>query len=280
MIKNFSKLNCIKFNHLFLIILFLLVSSPTLFAEDEEDGNKRSDIHLEVSAARIAITSSFTGQDLVLFGQLPYHADIPLDQESEYDVIIKIKGSREKLTIRKKDRVMGMWLNLTEQEIEVPSFMTILSNIHLDEITNSVTLARYGIGLKAIIDDNLTERGEYSFLATGKESLEFLQALLELKKEEGLYSEEAYGVKFTSPSFFRAQLRLPANVDVGPYNAELFVFKDGNFIGSDTQTFLVVKEGFERDVTVLANENPLIYGVLAVIIAAMAGWIANSLMRN
>ena len=121
-------------------ILWTLFCTSSLSAQDTNAAQNepitlgKDDLVFSLSSSRIEITSSFTGQDVVLFGSLP-HLDVENQGgSSPYSVVINIKGPKENVVIRKKERSFGLWLNLDEQKITIPSFAAILSDRPLEHI--------------------------------------------------------------------------------------------------------------------------------------------------
>ncbi len=55
----------------------------------------------DISSHRIGITSSFTGTELLLFGALGEAGD----------VVVVVRGPDQKVTVRRKERVAGIWIN-------------------------------------------------------------------------------------------------------------------------------------------------------------------------
>ena len=68
---------------------------------------------------------------------------------------------------------------------------------------------------------------------------------------------------------------LPANVPVGAFRADAYIFQQGVMKAHDSLDLSVDKEGFERAAYTFAHQYPLLYGLTAVIIALAAGWVAG-----
>jgi uncharacterized protein (TIGR02186 family) len=101
--------------------------------------------------------------------------------------------------------------------------------------------------------------------------------MIRLRKEEGLFQEHDDGVSFIGRSLFRATVELPVNVPIGRYTSDVYLFRDGVLLSKKQSTLAVNKVGFERVLYLLAFQQPFIYGLLAVILAVLAGlagWVA------
>src|ERR1700757_5359812 len=75
----------------------------------------------------IAITTGFTGASVVLFGAT----------DGPGDVVVAVRGPDREMTIRRKDRVAGVWVN-TEEAIftNVPNFYAVAASRPLEQIVS------------------------------------------------------------------------------------------------------------------------------------------------
>ena len=81
-------------------------------------------------------------------------------------------------------------------------------------------------------------------------------------------------------NLFRATVDLPANVPVGIYASDVYLLRKGKVLSHNRSNLTINKEGFERFVFSAAFDYPLIYGILAVILAVTAGLLASALTRR
>ena len=95
----------------------------------------------------VMITSNYTGVELVLFGSVEQDA-ASLAHHGPYDIVATITGPRESLRTRRKQRVLGIWVN-TQARIFVdpPSYLAVLANRPLDAITGLDNLRRMRLGI-------------------------------------------------------------------------------------------------------------------------------------
>jgi len=218
----------------------------------------------DVSRHLVAITSSYSGTELLLFGGI----------DGGGDIVVVVRGPAEAITIRRKDRVFGVWANVEKAEFRsVPSFYAVASSRPLDEIAQPRALARLQIGAEHLrlgaVRDLPPER-----LAP------FRAALLRLKTEADLFSAEAGQVSFLGNRLFRVEVKVPANVPIGTFTAEVYLFRDGNVVAAQTTPIFVDKLGFERAVYATAQRQPALYGLAAILVALLAGWLAAVAMRK
>src|SRR5262249_57320552 len=97
---------------------------------------------VSLSNHRVAVTSSFVGEQLVLFGTVePDPVSSPL--RPPYDLVVTVTGPRHTLRTRRKQRILGIWVNADSREfVRVPSYLAVLSNRPVNTIASQDTLRR------------------------------------------------------------------------------------------------------------------------------------------
>ena len=80
-------------------------------------------------------------------------------------------------------------------------------------------------------------------------------------------------------TLFRTDIVLPANLTEGEYKVRLFLLRDKRVIAMQERVIGVRKEGLERWIFNLAQEQPLVYGLVSLVLAALAGWGASAAFR-
>ena len=78
---------------------------------------------------------------------------------------------------------------------------------------------------------------------------------------------------------FRADFALPANLTEGDFTVRMFLLRGGRVIDTKEQTIDVRKTGIERQLSNMAHRQPLLYGILSLLLAAVAGWGASEMFR-
>jgi uncharacterized protein (TIGR02186 family) len=228
-----------------------------------------------LSNRHVLITSNYTGVELVLFGSIERDAAGAARGQS-YDIVATVIGPRETLRTRRKQRVLGIWVNTASRTfIDPPSYLAVLANRPLDVIATADNRRRLQIGLAdtplpELINDDVGEVSNDPFRA----------ALVRLMGERGLYSEAPNAVTFLTPTLFRASIILPAQVPVGDYTVAVKLFADGNVIAHTDLVFDIVKVGFEQFVVEAAREHALLYGFATALMALLTGWIASVVFRR
>ena len=219
----------------------------------------------DLSSSHINITTGFTGTQLLLFGAT----------EGVGDIVVVVRGPKRQEVVRRKERIAGIWVNYGAAELDnVPGYYAVASTRPLEVIAPPAVLDRYGIGTT-----NLGFRPVEGSEANGRVE-PFVDAAIRIRSNEALYREHAGGVLFLGSSLFRASFEMPANVPDGRYTARVYLFGDGNVLQAQTSTLFVTKIGFERLVYDFAHDQPLAYGLAAVLVACLAGWAASAVFRR
>ncbi len=231
-------------------------------------------LEIGTSTSEIAITSDFRGADLTVFGALT-NADELFLAIGQYDVIVTLEGPRDYATVRRKERVLGIWMNTDSMTFEqVPESYSLASTREIDAIDEAPSLNSIGVGINHLA---LTPTG---YLGNAVNLSEFREAYRRLKLSSGLYQRDTSGVRFVSSSLFRASLRLPANIPDGVHTVRAYLFKGGELIFDRELPLRVVKTGIEQAITDAARNRPITYGFLCVLIAVITGWGASLVFRK
>lgn len=233
---------------------------------------KAEQIVLGLSQDEVSITATFDGSDLLIFGAIK--RDAP-KAEGQLGIIVAVAGPDAPITVRRKDRRLGIWVNTDAVHIDAaPSFYAVATSAPFADILTRDEDLRNRITVRQMIRD------------TGAEVMDvgnFNQALIRVRSESGLFQNLEGQVDFEEDTLFRAAIALPANLTEGDYETRIFLTRDGTVIDSYTTEIPVKKVGLERWLYNLAHQNAFLYGVMSLAIAIAAGWLASaafSLMRR
>ena len=243
---------------------------------EQQPGAKES-VQADVSARNVAVTSSFNGIEIVIFGAVD-NSQQPSAESGYYDVMIVVEGVPGRIVVRRKNNVAGLWLNTSSATFDlVPSYYAIASTRPIDEITTEEFRASHGVGFQHL---RFTPAfGQTQALST-EDLKEFRQAIVRLKEKQGLYIQDNFRVAFIGRSLFRATIELPANVTVGPFDTRVYLFRDEKLLSQYSVRLNLEREGMERYLHRFAFSYPTLYGLMTVAIAIAAGLIASTVFRR
>ena len=239
-----------------MLVLIISALIPLTFAKAQQ-------IATDLSSHEIEISAGFDGTELLLFGY----------EGNTEDILVIVKGPEFSTTVRRKERVGGIWVNKTEVLFEsAPGFyfVAVTPNLNADGQIETIFAetglgARY-LGLNATAETNLSEI--------------FRRALIELKTRAKLYSDTPGTVQIRPDGLFRVKIPFPASTPVGTYSVTVYQVVDGWPVTGASTPLVVRKAGFSAYVFDLAHNQPLVYGIIAIAIALSAGWLGGLAFRR
>ncbi len=246
----------VPLNRLAIVVLCAL----TVFAAPRSDAQE---LVSGLSHHLIEISANFQGTELLTFGAI----------EGTGDVVVVVRGPRKTTTVRKKGRVFGIWLNKESSRfLSVPGFYGLATTRPLEEIGSTEIFNALEIGVNGLrFEPEDRDQDDVE---------EFREALIQIRQEEGLFPVEPSVVEVVGGKLFKASIPLPAGIPVGTYTADTFLVREGVIAAAQSSPIIVSKAGFSAEIFHFAHRNSLLYGVLAVIGAVMAGLTGNFLFRR
>jgi len=243
-------------------LLWLLSALPALAADE--------DIVAGLSQNRVSITADFEGSEILIYGAVRRTAPAP---PGTLHVIITVEGPSTPITVRKKERTAGIWINRESVQItSAPSFYAIATTGHLRDILTETENLRHQITIpRAIRAVGISQQA--------RNAPEFLEALIRVREGDDSYRLNERSVQFTQATLFRSDVVLPANLTEGLYRVRIFLTRNGQVVDRIERQINVRKEGLERFLFNLSRDQPLIYGLLSLLIAVIAGYGASAAFR-
>ncbi|MEM8578746.1 MAG: TIGR02186 family protein [Pseudomonadota bacterium] len=239
--------------------LVLLLLAPVAWAEE---------VVLGLSRDEVAITATFDGSDVLIFGAVKREAPIP--EGPPLEVVMTIAGPSEPVLVRRKDRRFGIWVNTDAVEVDrAPSFYAVVTSAPLRDVLRDVEDLRHRVSIPRAI------RSVGAPMSI-RDAPAFTDALIRIRKDADLYQLIEGGVVVDAQTLFRTSVSLPAALTEGSYVTRIFLTRDGSVISRYETVIDVRKVGLERWLFSLSREQPLIYGLMSLAIAIFAGWGASA----
>jgi uncharacterized protein (TIGR02186 family) len=223
------------------------------------------DLVVDLSLARVSITSAFQGESILLFGMF----------DPPGEIVVVVAGPPARQTVLRKQRFLGLWLNTGRQSFDdVPAYYAIAASQPLQRL-----LARGAGGEILSLEDRLS-----SVRSVGQREhedlIKFRLGLVEVKRREGLYPAAIGQVTIQAGRLFRVDLPFPSRLPEGVYEVRTYLLRDGKIVAAVSRPLPVAKEGFSAQLAGWAsNEGPL-YGLGAILLALAAGWLGGAIMRR
>lgn len=221
-----------------------------------------------LSQNRVSITANFDGSEILIYGAVKRITPTPTD--TTLDMIITVEGPSVPLVIRRKERVAGIWINGASVQIDsAPSFYTVATSGPLATILSDTDDLRSKITIPQVID-------AVGISAEATNAPDFVEALQRIRLADNTYRIAENSVQLVEETLFRTDVVLPANLTEGNYRVRMFLLRGGKVVDTQERLIGVRKTGLERFLFNLAHERPFLYGVISLVMAAVAGWAASA----
>ena len=264
-----------------------------------------------LSTSTIQISSDFTGARLVVFGALD-NADAKLLRQQRYDIVVALIGPRSPVVVREKERTFGLWINRGSETFDAaPGSYALAATRPLADVARQELRQRLSLGINDLRLDSASVPGAFGQPApeTPEEAKgqvnvsiaerrakaaqaatvlspdvvtvdDYAEALKRIREAKGLYNQSVGSVQFVSPTLFRADLYLPADLPTGTHMARAYLFRSGVFIRESSEPLYVRKSGFESYIDDMATRYGALYGVAAVLLAIFTGWFGRLVFKR
>ena len=244
------------------IIISLLI---VVFATDLKAKNQ---IVADLSQDNVEISTDFLGAKILLFGAY--------EGKKGDDIIIVVTGPKGLVTVQKKEKVFGVWVNTQKiNYINAPKYLNILSNRDINDILNQRTRKIAEIGL-----NNLNVRIQPGKVVSKEKEKIWRKALTRNMLKSKLWSLNENSVYLNKNVLFRSYLTLPSNVPTGIFNVKILHYRNNKLISKETSTINVLKSGISAEIYNIAQNYSTLYGIFAVLLAVLIGWITNLIFRK
>lgn len=219
----------------------------------------------DLSQHLIGVNAGFTGAELLLFGAL--------DSSKGNDVVVVIRGPVSDRLVRKKSRVGFVWANTKEVRfLEVPSFYYVATSKPMAQIASRKVLDSLQIGFSGLV-----LKQETSVFADRKG---YRDGLIRNLRTDKLYHEGQGTIKIMKDKLFRVGVTFPSNVPTGTFSVTTYLFDQGRVVNVQVTPLEVSKVGMEARLYEFAHKYSALYGIGAIIVALLSGWLAGAIFRK
>jgi hypothetical protein len=222
---------------------------------------------LQVSPDVVEINSFYQGRNVAVTGTLP----------EGLGAVVEVMGPTTQQHFMRKGRRGPLWMNVGEISVTgVPSLYLVLSSA-ADLLAGSRINAAWGfpaliqqISLTGDVQENEQDKFKHQFL--------------ELKESEQLYGAWPGGLKLSPAGDGRQKVTgkfwLPSNIKVDTYKVCLTTVKEGQAVDRVCTDLPVQMVGFPAFFMTMAYQHAALYGLLAVLIAIVVGFIMGYLFKG
>jgi hypothetical protein len=206
------------------------------------------------------IGTFYSGGKITISGKIP----------NRQDVIVEIAGPTVNNQFDLKGRVGPFWMTRDQADLDGAPAMYVLLFPEGQQWQRQA--AALGLGLEKL-------RTQISIQSEALPANDLFDMFVELKRSEGLYLVKDNAVRYAPDENgykqFKARFRFPRATTAGKYTIKATAVLDGALVMEQAQDFVVDEVGFTRLIDNLATHQRLTYGILAVIIALLAGGGSN-----
>ncbi|PYG30461.1 TIGR02186 family protein [Pelagimonas varians] len=239
-----------------LLLALLMVLATPLMAEE---------VVLGLSKDEIAISADFDGSEILIYGAVKRETTIP---DEPLQVIITVSGPSHQVTVRKKDRRFGIWINTESAEIdEAPSFYAVATSDEWSKVISETEDLRHQISV---------ERAIRAVGINADDPQRFSKALIRILSSENKYQQRDFEVNLREQTLFDTSIAMPANLTEGSHKIRVFLTRNQEVVSIYATEIDVRKVGLERWLFTLSRQQPVIYGLMSLAIAIIAGWGASA----
>ena len=225
------------------------------------------EVVLGMSQDEVAITATFDGSNILVFGAVKRETEIP---DSALHVIVTISGPSQPVLVRRKENIYGIWANRDSVMVDAaPSFYAVATSGPWEQVLRETEDLRHKVSINQAI------RSVGAPMDVG-DPQSFSEALVRIRTEQGLYQLLEKTVAVDQQTLFRTSIDMPSNLTEGDYITKIFLTRSGEVVSEFETSIDVRKVGLERILFRLSRDNPLAYGFLALAIAIAAGWLASA----
>ncbi len=245
-----------------LSIALLLCAAPALAQEATTQSpiTLTNPIIADISQNIVEIRSDFNGAQLLIFGA----------RNAPGDLVITVRGPTANVTLRRKERIAGMWMHVDQRKYEnLPMFYALASTKPLSRLAPPSVLQSLGLG------ENRITRS-----ATDSPEDVFDKALASNLTHKRWWLNPFSPITYFGESLFKARLELPDTLPSGDYTVEVYLFDRGKLRGFQTIPLTSYKTGFDARVENAARNHALVYGIFAILMALTGGWLAHRLFQR
>ncbi len=221
----------------------------------------------------IEIGLSYRGDEIHFFGVNPVPGS---------DVVIRLTAEKqEDIKLSVKGKVGPFWMTVKQYEVtDAPFIYKLHSSKPLDQIISPETAQELELGYVAV------KKKMKLHLARGDAAPEdadlVFKGLLKIKEEANLYNivQDPKRLEEAEGKLFKHYFRFPSAATEGRYLVESFCFSKGQLVGYGKDVIEIKKVGIEHWLTQTSQNQPIFFGIMAVVVALGAGLLVGVIFRK
>ncbi len=221
----------------------------------------------------IEIGLSYHGDQIHFFGVSPVR---------DCDLIIRLTAEKsEEVKLSVKGRVGPFWMSVKQYDVtDAPFMYKIHSTKPIEQIVSPETAQELELGYVAVQKKMKLHlaRGE----AAPDDAAKVFKGLVKIKEDANLYNiiADPKRLEIAEGRLYKHYFRFPPAATEGRYVVESFAFKDGQLLGYGKDVIQIKKVGLEHWLTEVSQNQPVLFGIMAVLIALGAGLLVGMIFKK
>jgi len=221
----------------------------------------------------IEIGLSYHGDQIHFFGVSPVR---------DCDLIIRLTAEKsEEVKLSVKGRVGPFWMSVKQYDVtDAPFMYKIHSTKPIEQIVSPETAQELELGYVAVQKKMKLHlaRGD----AAPDDAAKVFKGLVKIKEDANLYNiiADPKRLEIAEGRLFKHYFRFPPAASEGRYVVESFAFKEGQLLGYGKDVIQIKKVGLEHWLTEVSQNQPVLFGIMAVLIALGAGLLVGMIFKK
>lgn len=222
--------------------------------------------NLRVLPNELHIRETFQGAPLTVSADIPKGAG----------AVVEIRGETHEGHLLRQGRRGGLWMSVGEVAVQgAPSVYLLLTTSDLPSRSDEATQWGY---------EALRKQMKFLGSIPGGGTRVLFDQFIKLKESEGLYGVFPKSLKPVRASDGRetveGQIMLPGNIAPGNYNIVLSVYNSGKLLEQKSVELPIEMKGLPFFLASLAYQHAVLYGLVAVVIAIVTGFVMGYVFKG
>lgn len=226
----------------------------------------RVPLEVTVRPNQILMGATYNGMRLSVSGKIP----------ADTQAFIRLTGGRTNVRLKKKGRALGvLWMNLgTVSFHNVPKIFLIYPSGGMQKEDWEALALGFG---------SVKKQAKIIPASDDKDLL--FREFVKLKQSLGLYGTVENAIRYGEENgggmrTFTGDLSVPSDLPEGTYKIEVYAVGKGGIVGSGTHDIEAREVGMPAFISSLAYNHGTLYGILAVLIAIIAGLVTGIIFKG
>ena len=229
------------------------------------DNCNAQNVSIKADPSHIQISAFYDGTSIKATGTIPAGTDI----------VVRITGEGEEIHLKKKGKVGGLlWMNTGAITFKnIPAVFMVYTTPEMAKMENLNEMLGYFSVKDKVEIEPVDEAKEFLF-----------KEFTKLKEEEGVYIIDTKSVKYNGTSNgerqFEIDINVPPKMKPGEYSVEAYALSGSNIVGKADTELIISLIGFPAWISGLAFGHELLYGIMAVVVAVVAGLVTGMIFKD